>query len=147
MDVLTKTIEHQTKSELDFIDITDEIKQFIKESQIKSGLVNIQILHTSAGLIVNENEPLLIEDLKENLKKTAPKNLNYQHNDLTKRTVNVCPDECINAHSHCQAIHLLTSVTLNLVKNQLQLGNWQRVFLVELDHSRPRKVQIQILGT
>jgi len=146
MKISTKTIEHQTKSELDFIDITDEIKEFIRESQIKNGLVNIQILHTSAGLIVNENEPLLLEDLKENLKKTAPKTLDYQHNDLTKRKVNVCPEECINAHSHCQAIHLLVSVTLNLINGELQLGQWQRVFLVELDHARPRKAQVQILG-
>lgn len=146
MEILNKTIEFQTKEELDFIDITDDVENFIKENQIKSGLVNIQILHTSAGLIVNENEPLLIEDLKDNLKKTAPKNLDYRHNDLTKRTINICPDECVNAHSHCQAIHLLVSATLNLVGGKLQLGQWQRIFLVELDKSRKRKIQIQILG-
>ena len=146
MKIVHKTIEFQTKETLEFIDFTDKIEDFIKESQIKDGLVNIQILHTSAALIVNENEPLLLEDFRENIKKTAPLDLVYQHNDLTKRTVNVCPDECINAHSHCQAIHLLVSVTLNLIDGKLQLGQWQKIFLVELDHSRKRKVQIQILG-
>jgi len=146
MKITNKTIEFQTKEALEFIDFTDKIEEFVKESQIKDGLVNIQILHTSAALIVNENEPLLLEDFKENLKKTAPKDLVYQHNDLTKRTVNVCPDECLNGHSHCRAIHLLVSATLNLIDGKLQLGQWQRIFLIELDRSRERKVQIQIIG-
>ncbi len=146
MLTVNKTIEFQTGQELDFIDITDKVEEFVRESQAKSGIVNVQILHTSAGLIVNENEPLLLEDLKENLRKTAPRNLNYQHNDLTKRTVNVCPGECINAHSHCQAIHLLVSATLNLVEGKLQLGQWQRIFLVELDRPRTRRIQLLISG-
>jgi len=146
MKVLNKTIEFQTKDTFDFIDITDKVKDFITKSQLKDGLVNIQILHTSAALIVNENEPLLIEDFKNNLEKTASKDLNYQHNNLNKRSVNICPDECINGHSHCQAIHLLVNATLNLINGKIQLGQWQRIFIVELDHSRKRQVQIQILG-
>jgi len=146
MKTATKTIEFQTEEELDFIDFTEKIKEFIKESQIKDGFVNIQILHTSAGLIVNENEPLLIEDFKKNLLQTAPKDLNYEHDNLEKRTVNLCPDECINGHAHCKAIHLLVNSTLNLINGELQLGQWQKIFLVELDRPRKRKVQIQILG-
>jgi len=147
MKVLNKTIELRTKNLFDFIDITEQVKDFIKEGQIKDGLVNIQILHTSAALIVNENEPLLIEDFKNNLEKTAPQTLNYKHDNLAERTVNLCPDECINGHSHSKAIHLLVSATLNLIKGELQLGQWQRVLIVELDKPRKRKVQIQILGT
>lgn len=146
MKVLNKTIELQTKGLFDFIDITNQVKDFIKESQIKDGLVNIQILHTTVALIVNENEPLLIEDFRNNLEKTAPQNIEHQHDDLNKRTVNVCPDECINGHSHCKAIHLLMNVTLNLINGELQLGQWQRVLVVELDRPKKRKVQIQVLG-
>ena len=146
MVILSKTIEFQTKELFDFIDVTDEIKKFVKESRIKDGLVNIQLLHTSAGLIVNENEPLLIEDFKKNLEKTASKDLEYKHDNLDERTVNICEEECINGHSHCKAIHLLINATLNLIGGKVQLGRWQRVLLVELDHSRNRKVQIQIVG-
>ncbi len=146
MKIVNKTIEHQTKDEFDFIDITEEVKECVKKSQIKNGLVNIQILHTSAALIVNENEPLLIEDFKNNLKQTAPYNLNYQHNDLKRRTINICPDECMNGHSHCKAIHLLVNVTLNLINGKLQLGQWQRIMLIELDQAKSRKIQIQIIG-
>jgi len=146
MQVLNKTIKFQTKEIFDFIDITNEVKNFVKESQIKNGIVNIQILHTSAALIVNENEPLLIEDFKKNLENTAPQGLKHEHDDLEKRTVNVCPKECINGHAHCKAIHLLVNIALNLVNGEMQLGQWQRVFLVELDRTRERKIQIQTLG-
>jgi len=146
MKVLNKTVKFQTKGPFDFIDITDEVKDFIKESRIKNGLVNIQILHTSASLVVNENEPLLISDFKDNLERTASQDLKYQHDDLSKRKVNLCPDECVNGHSHCKAIHLLTNATLNLIKGNIQLGQWQRILMVELDQAKKRKVQVQVLG-
>lgn len=146
MKILNKTITVKSKGLFDFIDITDKVKDFIGESQIKNGLINIQILHTSAALIVNENEPLLIEDFKKHLEELASKDLKYQHDNLLKRTVNVCPNECINGHSHCKAIHLLVNATLNLINSELQLGEWQRVFIVELDRPRERKVQVQIIG-
>ncbi len=147
MKVSNKKLEFKTKSLFDFIDITDEIKNFVEESQIKDGLVNIQILHTSAALIVNENEPLLIEDFKDNLSRIASRDINYRHDNLQERTVNLCKEECINGHSHCNAIHLLVNATLNLIKGEIQLGQWQRIFLVELDRSRERIIQIQIIGS
>lgn len=136
----------KTKELFDFIDLTDQIKDFLAGTGIKNGLVNIQCLHTSAALIVNELEPLLLEDIKANLQRTAPDNINYNHDDFDRRTVNMCPGECVNGHAHCKAIHLLPSVTLNFKEGQLQLGQWQRVILVELDRARPRTVQVQIIG-
>ena len=146
MKIINKTLRYQTKKEYDFIDITKEVKNFTEESQIKNGLVNIQILHTSASLILNENEPLLLEDIKKSLEIVSPKTTKYEHDDFTKRTVNLCVDECKNGHSHCKAIYLSSTITLNLIDKKLQLGQWQSVMLVELDHSRNREIQIQILG-
>jgi secondary thiamine-phosphate synthase enzyme len=146
MEIKNKTIEFTTGEMLDFIDITEKVETFVKESKIKDGLANVQILHTSAALIVNENEPLLIEDFKKNLESTALSGESYKHDNLAKRTVNVCENECINGHSHCKAIHLLVNATLNIIGGKLQLGQWQRIFLVELDRPRKRRIQIQILG-
>ena len=146
MKIASKTIELQTKGEFDFIDLTEESEKFIQKSQIKNGLVNFQTLHTTCPLFLNENEPLLLEDFKNHLEKLSPKNLKYNHNDFTQRTVNVCEDECKNGHSHCQALHLPSNLTLNILDGKLQLGQWQRIFLVELDKPKLRKVQIQILG-
>jgi secondary thiamine-phosphate synthase enzyme len=146
MKTANKIFEHQTKKELEFIDITEEIKDFVKECAIKNGLVNIQTMHTTAPLLMNENEPLLIEDIKKNLIGTSAKTLEYNHNDFTRRTVNMCAGECKNGHSHCEAIHLPSTITLNLINGQIQLGQWQRIFIIELDHDRPRKFQVMIIG-
>ena len=146
MKTTYKTIEHQTKGLLDFIDITDEVTDFLKESGIKNGLVNVQNLHTSSGLILNENEPLLIEDFKLHLEKIVPRDLRYNHDDFGRRTVNLCDDECVNGHSHCKAIYLPVNVTLNLINGEIQLGQWQRILFFELDRARKRRVQILIMG-
>ena len=141
-----KTIEIKSKEQFDIVDLTDEIASFVKESEIKNGLVNIQSLHTTAVLLVQENEPLLLEDIKKTLERIAPQNINYNHDDFSRRTVNMCDDECRNGHSHCKSICLPTSVILNLIDHKMQLGTWQRIMFIELDRARSRKIQIQILG-
>ena len=77
MKTANKIIEFQTKEEFEFTDFTDQATAFVKESQIKNGFVNIQTLHTTATVIVNENEPLLLEDLKKHLENLSPKTIKY----------------------------------------------------------------------
>jgi len=146
MGIKNKTIEYQTRGEFDFIDITGDVKSFVEESNIKNGLVNIQSLHTTMAVILNEKEPLLIEDMKKNLENTGSKGLTYNHDDFKRRTVNLCDGECVNGHSHCRAIHLPSNIVLNLIGGKIQFGQWQSVMIIELDRPKKRKVQIQIIG-
>ncbi|BCX15715.1 MAG: hypothetical protein KatS3mg097_607 [Candidatus Parcubacteria bacterium] len=146
MKIKTKTITIQTEKEFQFINITEEIKKFVKESKIKNGIMNIQSLHTTASILINENEPLLLNDIKKHLSRLIPKNCKYQHDDFTIRTVNLCEDECANGHAHCKAILLPTSVVLNIIKGKIQLGQWQQIFFLELDRARQRKIQFHIIG-
>ena len=146
MKISHKTLEFQTKSEFDFIDFTNEVEKFVSVSQIKNGLINIQTMHTTASLFLNENEPLLLEDFKKHLSQISPKSADYNHNDFTRRTVNICDGECQNGHSHCEALHFPSNLVLNIVDGKMQLGQWQRIFLTELDKSKLRKVQVQVLG-
>lgn len=147
MEIYNKTIGLKTKKQLDFIDLTQVVEAFVAESQIKNGFLNIQTLHTTCPLFLNENEPLLLKDFANHLAGISPQNLGYNHNDFTVRTVNMCEeDECENGHSHCQALHLPSNLTLNVVDGKLQLGQWQRIFTVELDKPRSRKIQMQIMG-
>ncbi|HMB66203.1 MAG TPA: secondary thiamine-phosphate synthase enzyme YjbQ [Patescibacteria group bacterium] len=146
MNTANKILEYQMKEKFHFEDITDEVKKIVADSEIKNGLVNIQSLHTTTALILNENEPLLIEDIKQNLENIAPESIYYNHDNFEIRTVNMCDDECANGHSHCKSIRLPSNLTLNLVEGKIQFGTWQRVLFFELDRARNRKVQIQILG-
>jgi secondary thiamine-phosphate synthase enzyme len=147
MIIKNKTLTYKTKGGLEFEDITDEVHKFVEKSGVKNGIVNIQTLHTTTAIIVNENEPYLIEDMKNNFRDMAAKDKYYGHNDFSIRTVNMCGiDECKNGHSHCLAAYLPTHVTLNVVNSKVSFGQWQRIFFIELDHARDRKVQMQILG-
>jgi len=146
MTQANKKFSFQTKELFDFRDITDEIQKFIKETKIKEGIINIQSMHTTGAIIVNENEPLLLQDIKDNLNNCASLEHIYNHDNFDIRTVNVCDDECANGHSHCKALHLPTSVTMSILDSGLNLGTWQRVFFVELDRARPRSYHLHIIG-
>lgn len=146
MKTANKILEYQTEGEFNFIDVTQEVKSFVSQCGIKNGLVNVQTFHTTTAIIVNENEPLLLEDIKKNLEKLAPGNMSYNHDDFKRRTVNVCPDECANGRSHCKAIYLPVNVVLNLLDGKIQFGQWQSILFLELDRPRKRKIQIQVIG-
>ncbi len=146
MQIKHTILEYQTKGEFEIRDITDQVEEFVKQSSIKNGIINIQSFHTTATVVINENEPLLLKDIKLNLEKIAPSNVVYNHDNFAIRTVNMCEGECENGRSHCRALYLPTSVTLNLNEGKIQFGRWQRILFIELDRSRPRKVQVQILG-
>jgi len=143
---MNKTINIQSKELFDIVDLTDEIKSFVKDSNVEDGLINIQTMHTTATIVVQEKEPLLLQDIKDLLLRLIPKDKEYNHDDFDRRTVNMCDDECQNGHSHCKALFLPTSVTLNIINKELQLGTWQRILFIELDRARPRKIQLNIIS-
>jgi len=146
MKFINKIIKLKTVATLDFIDITDKVKAKLKKAGIKRGVINIQSLHTTMAVIVQEGEPLLLSDFKKVLEKVAPRTTKYMHDNFDIRTVNMNPNEPINGHSHCKAMFLTTSSFLNITKGQLQLGKWQRIFAIELDNARPRQIALQIMG-
>lgn len=129
-----------------FIDLTDRLNAIVDASGVGTGLLNVQSLHTTTAIVVNEREPLLHGDVERLLERTAPRGQPYAHDDLSVRTVNLTEDERANGHAHCRAMFLPTSVCLNIVEGRLRLGCWQRVFLVELDGPRLRAVSAVVLG-
>ncbi|MBC7073776.1 YjbQ family protein [Candidatus Parcubacteria bacterium] len=139
-------ISLKTKKNFQFFDLTEKIQKLLKKSKVKNGILLIQTLHTTTALILNEKEPLLLKDFKETLEKLFPRDKKYNHDDFSKRKVNLCTGECANGHAHCKAIFLLPSLTLNVIEGKLLLGKWQRILFLELDGPRERKIQIQILG-
>jgi secondary thiamine-phosphate synthase enzyme len=130
----------------EFIDITDEVQRIVAESGARYGQATVFSCHTTAAIRVNENEPLLLQDMARVLHEIAPLHADYEHNDFTRRTVNMDEDECANGHAHCQHLFLSTSETIPILEGRMTLGTWQRIFLVELDRPRERKVLVNIAG-
>jgi len=136
----------QTAGAMDFADLTEELHRCVQRSGIGHGFLNLSCLHTSAALVVNENEPLLHEDFRSLLAQWAPRGAGWQHDRFDVRTVNLAPGERPNGHAHARALVLRTTECLNVVGGQLQLGRWQRVFLLECDEARDRTVSVMVLG-
>jgi len=140
-------IQIATERPFEFIDVTPDVEALIAQAGIHVGFVNVQSLHTTTSIVVNEHEPQLLTDFAEMLERAAPPTASYRHDDVRLRTVNVISGERINGHSHCQALLLAPSVCLNIVNGCLQLGRWQRVFLAELDGPQTRDLSVLIFGT
>jgi secondary thiamine-phosphate synthase enzyme len=145
-EVFHHALHLQTREGLQFIDLTEEISALVAASGIANGIVNIQTRHTTTAVIVNEHEPLLLEDLKEALERLAPQQAYYRHNDFEIRTANMTPDESPNGHSHCRSLLLSSAATLNIIDGELQLGRWQSIFFIELDRARARTVAVTVMG-
>ena len=140
------TIRIETECPTQFIDLTSELEAFVAASGIQFGLLNVQSLHTTTAIVVNEHEPLLLTDMAGLLERLAPVDDVYRHDNVTLRSVNCVLGEPPNGHSHCRALLLGSTAALNVVAGELQLGRWQRVFLVELDGPRTRDVSLLLVG-
>jgi len=139
-------IQIATERPCEFIDVTPDVEALVAQAGIHVGFVNVQRLHTTTSIVVNEHEPQLLTDFAELLERAAPPNSSYRHDDVALRTTNVLPGERINGHSHCQALLLAPSVCLNIANGCLQLGRWQRLFLAELDGPQMRDLSVLIVG-
>ena len=136
----------KTRCAPEFIDITDWVAECVTESEITNGFAVVYSKHTTAAVKINENEPLLLDDMAGFLEKIFPRNHSYQHNNFEIRTVNMTEDESPNGHAHLQHLLMGTSETVPVMDGVIQFGTYQSIFFIELDHPRPREVMVQIVG-
>jgi secondary thiamine-phosphate synthase enzyme len=143
-------IEFKSQKYLEFKDITEEVEKNVSESKIKNGLVLVYSTHTTLAICINEKEKGIVSDFEKLMGKLIPRDTYYQHNDLKLRTENlVCQSgvsDCLNGHSHCTHLLMRNSETIPIIEGKMALGIWQRIFAIELDCCRKRKVIIQIIG-
>lgn len=128
-----ETFETETNEGISVKDITTGIQNAVANAGFNSGICNIFLTATTAGLFINEDERMLIEDIKKSLRALADDNRIYQHPS--------------NAPSHIRANFLDKDLSLPIKDGELVLGTWQRIFLAELDKvPRKRKIVITIVG-
>lgn len=141
-----ETLEYETTQALEFIDITEDVQAVVARSGVAFGQLMVMSNHTTAAIVLNEHEPLLLNDMARVLSRIAPAGDYYEHNDFSIRTVHMTDRECANGHAHCQHLFLGASEMLPVHNGAAYIGQWQSIFLVELDHARPRSVFVQALG-
>lgn len=128
LKVISKTIQLSSKGQDDVIDITKQVSNVVKDSNIENGTVTIFVAGSTAAVTTIEYEPGLINDFPEMLSRIIPKNIEYEHD-------NTWHDG--NGHSHVRASLVGPSLTVPIINGKLTLGTWQQIVLLEMD-TRPR---------
>ena len=88
------TLHVESTTAPEFIDITDRVAAVVEESGLRNGIVVVFSKHTTAAIIIQENEPLLLQDMASLIERSSPRNAHYRHNDFDVRTVHMHENEC-----------------------------------------------------
>lgn len=145
MKIQKQTISKESKSQIEFIDITHDVEEFVAATGVKDGQVLVFSPHTTCGVSINQNESLLLQDFQRLLYRLVPIDERYSH-DLFELKKGSNSDGRSNGHSHCKNLLVGVSQTVPIEAGKMLLGERQNIFLVELDGARKRDVIVQIIG-
>jgi len=140
-----QTIDLQSTTQIEFIDITEKVQDVVEASGIREGNVTIYAPHTTMSIVINHNEPMLLQDFMRVLYKLVPMDDRYSH-DMFELTKNTKSDGRSNGHSHCKSLLLGVSQTLPLDKGRIMLTAKQTIFALEFDGARKRDIVVQVMG-
>ncbi len=145
MKVFTQEITCPSHEYIDFVDITDDVREAVAHSGVTSGSVVVYTPHTTTAVVINHNEPMLLQDFMRMLYRLVPVEEQYAH-DLFELRRGAISDGRSNGHSHCKALLLGVSETIPLVEGVMMLGKMQSIFAVDLDGPRKRSVIVHVTG-
>jgi len=145
MRIHKEKIDLESKTQIEFMDITDKVQEIVDHSGVREGQVLVYVPHTTMGIAINHNEPMLVQDFMRIMYKLVPVDDHYSH-DLFELRRESGSDGRSNGHSHCKSILLGNSETIPVEKGKLLLTEHQSIFAVEFDGSRKRDIFIQVIG-
>jgi secondary thiamine-phosphate synthase enzyme len=129
-----ETLQIKTPAHSCYVDITDHVAFKLKEISAQNGVCLIYVPHTTAGITINEGaDPDVMEDVLKTLETTVPWRGAYRHAEG-------------NSAAHIKAILAGGSTQLIVDSGKLVLGTWERIFLLEFDGPRTRKIFVQFLA-
>lgn len=120
-----------------FVDITDAVQQEVEASGVREGVALLRSRHTTASITCTEGDPSIHEDCLNLVRELMPLSRTYRHSY----------EGAENAVAHLSGMMLFGESTWAPVRNgRLDLGTWQRLFLVEMFEARARTVDVAVLG-
>ena len=131
---MIKALTIATRSRNEFVDITSQVQDAVRESGISEGLCTIFVPHTTAGLTINEGaDPSVQRDILTHLQQIIPQDSDFRHLEG-------------NSDAHIKASLMGSSQTVFVEEGQLVLGTWQAIYFAEFDGPRQRKVMVRVTG-
>jgi secondary thiamine-phosphate synthase enzyme len=136
--VVTATISCTTRGDGDTVDLTGELTEALRESELTDGVATLFVGGSTGGITTIEFEPGAVADLQEVLEAIAPRGRDWRHHLRWGDR---------NGHSHVRSALLGPSLSVPFVSGELCLGTWQQVVLVDFDdRPRSREVIVQLIG-
>jgi len=121
-----------------FLNITPQVREAVKASRVREGLVLVNAMHITASVFINDDEAGLHHDYERWLEQLAPHapTSQYRHN-LTGED---------NADAHLKRQVMGREVVVAITDGDLDLGPWEQVFYGEFDGRRRKRVLIKVIG-
>jgi secondary thiamine-phosphate synthase enzyme len=122
----------RTAARTEFVDITRDVQDAVKQSGVTDGVCIVYVPHTTAGITINENaDPDVTRDIIDTIERLVPRGAGYRHVEG-------------NADSHVKASLMGFSVSVLVENGRLVLGAWQGIYFCEFDGPRNRKVYVRV---
>jgi secondary thiamine-phosphate synthase enzyme len=129
-----RELEVRTRWRTEVVDITERVREAVRESGVSRGFVHCFIPHTTAAITLNErNDPKVVADLVAHLERLVPWSGAWTHPG--------------NAAAHVKASLVGYTLLLAIEEGELQLGQWQGVFFCEFHGPRARTVRLSVQGS
>lgn len=124
----------RSRKRADVVDITERVQDVVNKSGVDTGLCQVYVPHTTAGVFINENaDPDVMDDFLTTLDRLVPWENDYQHAEG-------------NAAAHIKSSLIGTSQTVPVRDGKLALGRWQGIYFAEFDGPRERHFQVTVLA-
>ena len=139
MKSLTKKLVLNIPERMDFVNITTQVEDAVRESEVREGLCLVNAMHITASVFINDNEPGLHRDYKvwlEDLAPFDPSPERYHHNRTGED----------NADAHHKRQIMGREVVVAITDGRLDFGPWEQIFYGEFDGKRPKRVLVKIIG-
>ncbi len=136
MTCLTRYLQFHTSKSREYINITSQVEDIVRESGIREGMVLVSAMHITAGVYVNDDEQGLIRDIDEWLETLAPFREDYRHH-RTGET---------NGDAHLKSLLVHHEVIVPVTAGRLDFGPWQQIYYAEFDGQRTKRVIVKVMG-
>ncbi len=136
MKTTTKYLWFTTREKREYINITPQVEEVVRNSGVQEGMVLVSAMHITAGVYVNDAEDGLIQDIDEWLEHLAPYRATYRHH-RTGET---------NGDAHLKSLLVHHEVIVPVTGGALDVGPWQQVYYAEFDGKRRKRVVIKVMG-
>ncbi len=126
-----------TDKRMEIVNITEQVREVIKQSKIQEGLCLVNAMHITASVFINDAESGLHQDFKDWLEELAP------HEPVSQYRHNTFED---NADAHLKRQVMGREVVVAINEGELDFGPWEQIFYGEFDGKRDKRVLVKVMG-